>query len=1209
MRIELKVLMAVLVALVAILAVTSESAEADEGDSVMIDMGNGETYWYLGESSGTLDTVLSNALTSFGMTYSSSGTVITVDGRTSVTVTGSVDVTTMWRFYQWTEGAWADLTDSFDGSTPYSGTVALGFYPAGTAPVETPDHMNSWTMVRGDAIQSGNQTSTAFTQKAVLTYVTSPDDNFYVCGVVLVAGDRVYVPSANSSPSSEMAGSCLYCFDRFTGEEIWKFLYPSGVGYETASGLIVGEYIYMPATNGYLYKVPLAGPGDMEYSVCISSNIILDSERNPGVTSVEYRAAGSSEYISVDKTQENVDVYYVPVAIGNSYDVRISATGGVVYTGTLDVDATGSQGVSLHSTTSSDIIPDQKFSIDVTYADVSGLYIQKTKDHDLSGRFYATAAASPVFDNGVIYFASNNGYIYCTDLDLNVVWKTPIDGCVYYFSPTVSDGLLYIGALNGHLYIIDALDGSILKDEVIYQEAGGNGGVSAVTEIDGTLFFSWSDGKGMNAAVGGVAVYRYDRTANVLTQVTSVTDYGLTTNYLLRVVSDDFTGVYLTGSKAPLCRLSVDGTGEVLNTDLKTIKAGLVLVNGTDIYADEYHNTGSVLHLDLEGNELASIVHPKDARNFCMSSPVILDGYIYCANDGGFYFFKGDLVSEPGFTVEYSISNGTATVTSDGEAIESGAKVAVGAKVIFSAVADEGYAVKGWNINGTAYDTATYTLESIDKDVEATALIEQITYTVSFEQAEGGTIHVTCGGAEVRSGDALPPGSAVRFEATADDGYSVGEWTVNGADMGTSDIYILNLQEDSVVALEFVPDVAPSAGSDYHLWYIALALIVILFILLAFWFYRRSGFEGSFVGYVSRKIKGEAGGSRTKHNKRRLSIVIVLGIILTFFMFLCTLSFGPYGTLSIPDAFSALISAIQKGGNDLTDVEIIVYESRLPRAIAALGVGIGLSVAGCVYQAVIRNPLVDPYIMGVSSGAGTFAVAAIASNFTFFGLLAGNDYATPILAIVGGLLAFGLTMLIAEKAGSSSSNYVLAGVVVGLAFSAVQTILMVTADSTKLQSAISWLFGSFANIGWDTVWLVFFPALFLALTPLIWAKEMNVVLLGEDQAQQMGINVKRFNRLMLILASVLTSVCVAFVGIIGFVGLVIPHMCRMVLGGDHRLVLPASIAMGGALMLFADLLAKTIMVPQELPVGAITTLVGVPVFAYLLIKKGRMYDG
>ena len=169
--------------------------------------------------------------------------------------------------------------------------------------------------------------------------------------------------------------------------------------------------------------------------------------------------------------------------------------------------------------------------------------------------------------------------------------------------------------------------------------------------------------------------------------------------------------------------------------------------------------------------------------------------------------------------------------------------------------------------------------------------------------------------------------------------------------------------------------------------------------------------------------------------------------------------------------------------------------------------------------------------------------------------------------------------------------------------------LMLSMAGDKLNSAMSWLFGSFANIGWDQAILVLIPSIAMSLVPLVWAKEFNLVLLGEDQARQMGLDVRRFNRWMLILASVLASVCVAFVGIIGFVGLVVPHLCRMLLGGDHRLVMPASMVVGAALMIAADLFSKMIMAPMELPVGAITTVIGAPVFAYLLIKKGRMYDG
>jgi iron complex transport system permease protein len=138
---------------------------------------------------------------------------------------------------------------------------------------------------------------------------------------------------------------------------------------------------------------------------------------------------------------------------------------------------------------------------------------------------------------------------------------------------------------------------------------------------------------------------------------------------------------------------------------------------------------------------------------------------------------------------------------------------------------------------------------------------------------------------------------------------------------------------------------------------------------------------------------------------------------------------------------------------------------------------------------------------------------------------------------------------------------------------------------------------------------LFIPAIAISLFSLYWARNLNLVLLGEEQAKQMGLNVRRFNITIMVTASVLTAVCVAFVGIIGFVGLVVPHISRMILGGDHRFVLPASIILGGMLMLLTDFIARMAYIPYELPVGAITALIGAPVFAYLLMKEGRAYNG
>lgn len=390
-----------------------------------------------------------------------------------------------------------------------------------------------------------------------------------------------------------------------------------------------------------------------------------------------------------------------------------------------------------------------------------------------------------------------------------------------------------------------------------------------------------------------------------------------------------------------------------------------------------------------------------------------------------------------------------------------------------------------------------------------------------------------------------------------------------------------------------------------------ILVIAIIAILVAFWVYmRHKGVEHPFKSIMEwTSGRSGKGGSYTARRRARLKYVLAIGAVLVFLSFTLSICIGATSIVNPIDAYSALFSAISKGGDGLTIMETTIYTSRMPRALAAMAIGIGLSVAGCVYQAIIRNPMVDPYIMGVSSGAGVAAVAVIAFDFTLFGLFTSHSiYLTAIAAMIGGLAAFFCTMFLAERSGGASINYVLAGIVVGLAAGAVQS-LMLTMAGGKLNSAIAWLYGSFAEVTLTQVGIIFFLAVFLSLIPLVWAKELNLVLLGEDQARQMGLDVRRFNRIMLVLASVLTSVCVAFVGIIGFVGLVIPHLCRMLFGSDHRMVLPASICFGAVMLMLADLLARTAYYGMELPVGAITTIIGIPVFAYLLIKRGRTYDG
>lgn len=351
--------------------------------------------------------------------------------------------------------------------------------------------------------------------------------------------------------------------------------------------------------------------------------------------------------------------------------------------------------------------------------------------------------------------------------------------------------------------------------------------------------------------------------------------------------------------------------------------------------------------------------------------------------------------------------------------------------------------------------------------------------------------------------------------------------------------------------------------------------------------------------------------SEIARKKKRFLLIVVFGLFMSLIAFLISISISSGGVIPVSDAVSALFSSIGKAfSNDpnLDMIELYIYNARLPRTMAAIAVGAGLAVAGCMYQAIIRNPLVDPYITGVSSGAGCLAMAATALGFSIPFLANNSLYIIPVVAIIGGIAAFIITMTVAEGSGGSSINYILAGTIVGFAFSSVQTIFM-SMGKDNLTDVMWWLYGSFANITWENAWIIFIPVIGVSVVAMIWAREFNLYSMGEDQAAQLGLNVKRFKRLTMIVASVLTALCVAFVGIIGFVGLVVPHACRMALGSDHRLIMPASVVIGAMLMLFADLVARTVLSPAELPVGAITAIIGTPVFAYMLMRRGRSYDG
>jgi len=275
----------------------------------------------------------------------------------------------------------------------------------------------------------------------------------------------------------------------------------------------------------------------------------------------------------------------------------------------------------------------------------------------------------------------------------------------------------------------------------------------------------------------------------------------------------------------------------------------------------------------------------------------------------------------------------------------------------------------------------------------------------------------------------------------------------------------------------------------------------------------------------------------------------------------------------------------------------IVFSIRLPHAILILLSGAALAGSGAVYQGVFRNPLADPYIIGVASGAGLGAVIAMAIPWpnSFLGL-----YAVPVAAFLGATLTIAVVYALA-RVGSSlpTTTLILAGVAVS-AFATSLTSFLMLRSNNELRRAIGWLLGGSVMSGWEPV-LAMLPYVTLGLGALlISGHALNVLQFGEEQAQQLGLPTERVKAILILAASLTTAAAVAFTGVIGFIGLIVPHLVRMVWGHDYKRLIPLSIIGGGTALLLADLLARVVIAPQVLPVGIVTALVGAPFFLWVL---------
>jgi iron complex transport system permease protein len=310
-------------------------------------------------------------------------------------------------------------------------------------------------------------------------------------------------------------------------------------------------------------------------------------------------------------------------------------------------------------------------------------------------------------------------------------------------------------------------------------------------------------------------------------------------------------------------------------------------------------------------------------------------------------------------------------------------------------------------------------------------------------------------------------------------------------------------------------------------------------------------------------------------------------------------------TVTVPTILHIILDKTLKMGW-LTDIakneEMIIWNIRLPRVLLAFCIGASLALAGAAFQGLLRNPLADPYTIGVSSGASLGAVLVLFFQVSIVGL---GSFTLPVVAILFGLISllivFGLVRLSSKSL--AIETIILAGIIVSAFIGSLVSLIISLSDRESMTQIIYWLYGSVGMRGWSHIQLIL-PFMLIGSFILIYHyRELNALALGEDAADHIGVDVKKGKTFVLIGASLLTGAAVAVSGSIGFVGLVIPHFVRLVTGPNHRHVLPLSMLVGGAFLILADLMARTIIAPKELPIGVITALIGAPVFALLLIRE------
>ncbi|WP_328337233.1 FecCD family ABC transporter permease [Streptomyces violaceus] len=327
----------------------------------------------------------------------------------------------------------------------------------------------------------------------------------------------------------------------------------------------------------------------------------------------------------------------------------------------------------------------------------------------------------------------------------------------------------------------------------------------------------------------------------------------------------------------------------------------------------------------------------------------------------------------------------------------------------------------------------------------------------------------------------------------------------------------------------------------------------------------------------------------------------VAGALLLVVSVALAITIGP-AEIRVGDVWSVVAAHVGLGSSDLTPIrDGIVWQLRLPRTLLAAVCGAGLAVCGAVMQSLLRNPLADPFVLGVSSGASTGAVVIVVLG------VGGGVVPVSAGAFLGALVSFALVLLLSHTLGDTTDRVVLAGVAAMQLFSALTSFVVLTAaDAETTRGVLFWLLGSLSGAGWTDVWLCFAVLAVALVVCLSYARTLDAFAFGQDAAAALGVSVARTRLVLLCVTALLTAALVSSAGAIGFVGLVLPHAARALAGPGHARLLPVTALAGAVFLVWVDTLARTVLDPQEVPVGVVTSLIGVPAFVAVLYRTRRV---